>query len=299
MRIAIAGAGAVAKYIVEEALKASCQVTVLSRSHKDWFAKKDVTYVVTDYSVGQLVKQLDNCDSLVSCISDSTMVNVQVHLDLLEACKRSSKCKTFIPAEYAGNLDDYPDQPMFDRDSHMPIRDELRAQKDIKWTLINLGWFSDYFIPSENRYINDMGDYWPIDLENRTILVAGTGNEPITFTSARDMAKAIILLMSHPEWEEYTYVCGETTSWNKIAKNLGKDFTIKRKSLADIVDTLVKKESEDAVFHAYIELYSASGASGLPPAKVDMHRKTFFPSMKFKSIEQVIQEAKSFRNKII
>ncbi|KAJ6085074.1 hypothetical protein N7499_004703 [Penicillium canescens] len=77
MRIAIAGAGDLAKYLVEELLAASHEVVVPSRSSKPYR---------TDYSVPSLARSLEDCDALVSALLDYSLGSATTHLTLLEAC---------------------------------------------------------------------------------------------------------------------------------------------------------------------------------------------------------------------
>lgn len=114
MRVAIAGSGDIARYFSEEFPKVGLDVVILARSVKPQFENRPgVTQIVTDYSVPSLVQSLEGCVALVSTILDYTSTFADVHMNLIRACKQSSMCKRFIPSEYGGNLEDYPDQPGF------------------------------------------------------------------------------------------------------------------------------------------------------------------------------------------
>jgi nucleoside-diphosphate-sugar epimerase len=292
MRVAIAGSGNMAHYMSEEFSKAGHGVVILARTRKSHFPS-GVAQVITDYSIASLRKALYDRDVLISTILDYSMQNVDVHLNLIEACKQSSKCKRFIPSEYAGNLEEYPDLPSFYYENHEPIRQALRQQEDLEWTIICVGWFSDYVVPSRNRYIRDIGGAHPIDLGGKSILIPGTGKEPIDLTSARDVAKGMASLVAASKWEPYTYLSGEQTNWRKIAdlvKKRDPSFQIRFKSLAQIVDTIVASESEEAVLFAQFQLFSAAGAAALPPEKVQSQREMFFKDVHFRSVQELFQE---------
>lgn len=47
-------------------------------------------------------------------------------------------------------------------------------------------------------------------------VIPGTGDEPVTLTFGEDIGKAVCVLLDEPKWEKYTYINGDTTSWNKI-----------------------------------------------------------------------------------
>lgn len=294
MRVAVAGAGDLAKYMVEELLLASYEVVVISRSKKEWFDRRDVDFRATEYTVEALGKQVADCDALISTILDYSLNSATVHLALLEACKQSPRCKTYVPSEYAGNTDEYPDQPAFYAANHNPVRKALREQKHIKWTLFNLGWLTDYLVPAKSRYIKDIGDYHPVNLNTGTIKIPGTGEEQIAFTSARDGAKAVVRLLAAEEWEETTYVCGQHSTWNSVADKLAargikleKSYRSKNELDADVE----RAASEETVFAAQYDLWSISGAGHLPEAKLRRQRESYFKGIHFRSITEVLDDA--------
>lgn len=294
MRVAIAGAGDMAKYFTEELLAIGHEVVVLSRSRKDWFNRDDIEFRQTDYSVESLVGLIEDCQGLVSGILDYSMNSATVHLALLEACRRSPQCKKFVPSEYAGNTDEYPDEPAFYAANHNPVREALRAQDEVIWTLFNLGWLTDYLVPASSRYIKDIGDYHPVDFHKGKITIPGSGDEPIAFTAARDGAKAIAQLMSLGKWEPITYVAGEMSSWNKVADILDKRGYHLKKSYRPVAllhQQVERAETEEQVIAAQYELWSVSGAGFLPQDKLKRQAETCFKGIKFRTIEEVMDDA--------
>ena len=294
MRVAVAGAGDLARYITEELLSASHEVVVLTRSPKPWFEHQGALVRITDYSASSLAEHLRDCDGLVSAILEYSLASVDVHLALLEACKDSATCKRYIPSEYGGNLDEYPDQPMFYVDNHLPVRKALAQQQEVMWTLLNCAWLSDYFIPTHKRYIKDIGQFHPVDLGAKSIRIPGTGEEPIGFTAARDVAKAVAqLFATSTEWEDTTYVCGETTTWNRLTEKLvaaGLVDQVVHRSLATVVSDIEAAKSEDDVLAAKYELWSVSGAGSLPKDKVLSQKKKYFSNVHFRGIDEFLQE---------
>ena len=101
MKVAIAGTGNVARYLIEEFQAYGHEIVVLTRSHKP--GKRSLQQTETDYSISSLVEALKDCDALVSTIADfqNPPVATKVQLDMLEACKQSETCKTFIPSREA------------------------------------------------------------------------------------------------------------------------------------------------------------------------------------------------------
>jgi nucleoside-diphosphate-sugar epimerase len=294
MKIAVAGAGDFAHYFVEELLAVGHSVVLLSRTPKPWFQQLSVEFRPTDYSIPHLVTALHDCDGLVSGILDYSLNSATVHLALLEACRQSPKCKKYIPSEYAGNTDEYPDQPVFYYANHEPVRKALRAQTEVKWTLFNVGWLADYFVPRHLRYIKDIGEFHPVDLEQRTLTIPGDGADPVAFTPARDAAKAVARLFAHDDWEEIIYVSGETTTWNRIAEILqarGYQLQVSHMSKEMLEQQEAAAESEDKVIAAQYAIWSVSGAGQLPKAKMERQKEKYFGDVKFRTVEEFLDDA--------
>ncbi|CDK24058.1 unnamed protein product [Kuraishia capsulata CBS 1993] len=300
MKVAIAGAGDVAKYQTEELLKKSIDVVVLSRSDKEWFhGKKGVELRIVDYnSVESLTEALKDCDGLVSMILDYSMYFATLHLNLIEAMLKTEKCRRFIPSEYGADLVKYPDQPKFYYPNHNPVREKLRSLNgQIEFALICCGWLNDYFIPSKNRYIKDLDDGFPTNLQTRTAVIPGTGDEGVAFISARDLTKCITNLFKTTEpWEEFIYVAGETTTWNTVAKTYypGLDFKITYLSVSELVQMIVDgtQEKDDLkVINAEYQLVSPTNSLLLPADKLAEHRAKYFSDIHFRTNLEMIKIA--------
>lgn len=297
MRIAIAGTGDLSKYLVEELRKSSYDVVVLSRGERDWFRRPDISLRITDYSVDSLVEHLSDCHGIVSATQDGAMTNVGLHLAILEACKRTRTCKRFIPSEYIGNVEDFPDQPAFYAANHQPVREALREQSDVEWTLVNPGWLANYLVPSKYRYLRDIGDCHPVDFVKQTMIIPGTGDEPITCTAARDMCKAIAMLYGLREWPSITYLSGQATSWNEVKNILqehGHKLNVTYRSV-DSLETAVRESGseEDDILVAQFGLWSTSGATRVPQAKCAEQQKRLFSDIRFRSIRELLNATQS------
>ena len=109
-----------------------------------------------------------------------------------------------MPSEYGGDIGRFPQHPEFYVPTHGPIRAALlqpNAPHGLEFTFFNLGWFMDYFVPSAQTHMKNLGVVWPLhDIEHRRVRVPGTGEEKVSFTSARDVAAALIQLISAADW---------------------------------------------------------------------------------------------------
>ncbi|KAB8069781.1 hypothetical protein BDV29DRAFT_198409 [Aspergillus leporis] len=304
MRIGVAGAGAIARYICDEFPKHGHEVVILTRSEKEYFQNRaNITQIVTDYSVPSLSAAIEDCEMLISVILSYTAEFIDVHLNLIKACQLSPKCKRFIPSEYGGNVEDYPDLPSFYWQTREPIRKVLREQTDLEWTLISNGWLADYIVPQRNRYLTDIGEAFPIDLGNKRIIIPGTGRDPVEVTAARDLAAALALLAKVPSWEPYVYVSGTKTCWNELASLVQRRYPdmrdVQHVGLGKILDTIQTSTDEMEVLVSHYMLFTPLGAGSFDPVKVEAHRRKFFPGLVFRSPEQLIDEVEKNGDKVV
>eukprot|EP00644_Phytophthora_capsici_P007866 jgi/Phyca11/20396/fgenesh1_pg.PHYCAscaffold_63_\ len=299
MRVAVAGTGAFAKYFIEEFPAAGHEVVVLTRSHKGFLDGKTgvVEQRVTDYkAVSELVEVLKDCDALVSTIFDEKNPSSEVHLNLLEACIQSPKCKRFIPTEYGGNEENVsPDEANVFYGHNEPLKKALKEQNDVEYTFVSLGWVADYIVPSSNRYHGDIGPFHPLDLHTRTMTIPGTGNDMFSLTSARDMAKAIAELLKSPnKWRPYTYVQGSEMTWLEVAelmKTVGAmpDLKVVFDPLDEIREQLKKEES---CMLASFKLLVPSGGCTFDQEKVKRDRTEHFPSVHLRTTKELLEAVK-------
>ncbi|KAL0062103.1 hypothetical protein AAF712_011030 [Marasmius tenuissimus] len=307
--VVIAGASDLAKYFVEELVAhGKRQIVLLSRAKRDWFSDRpEVTTHITDYSLESIQSILNTTKATVLFSflhsNDTAMYNT-AHSAMLEACKSSSTCKRFVPSEYGGNLETYPLLPRFYAPTHAEFRKELeRNAGDVEWTLVNIGWFMDYFAPVGKSYMKPLHPVWPLNLEKWEVVILGTGDEPIAWTSARDVAKALVRLIDCNDWEKHTYLCGELGSWNKAIRQVEDyygprwgDGPMKktRRSAAEVETALTEHASDEdpsSLWKAYMDEWNVTGASAVPWDIVMRQRERYFDGIGFRSIQQLMKDA--------
>jgi nucleoside-diphosphate-sugar epimerase len=305
MRVAIAGYGDLTHYICEEFIKAGHELVILTRSHKPELEKQGIAQIVTNYSLPSLRGLLFNFDVLISTISDISPAYTDVHRNLIRVCQESPKCKRFIPAEFAANIESYPDEPGFYYGPHEPIREMLRSQNDLEWTLVCIGWLADYFVPAENRHIKDISEFHPMNWVERKIVIPGTGNEPVDFTWARDVVRGLASLVMAPpgSWESYTFMSGERSSWNDAAKLLKHkyhpDIPIEHRSLHTVAEMIRNAKDENTLILTDYYLLSISQACAIPPDKAHAHRAKYFPGVHFRTLKEGLSEFDKHPNRVL
>ena len=206
--IVLAGVGDLGRYVCEELLASPhFDVVVLSRgggvgTKPNWLNGHHIPIFTTTYTVPSILSILNsvNATTLVSFINVSTPEYITVHAALVAACGQSRTCKRLIPSEWIGDLETYPLKPDFYATTRQPFREMLRAQDQVEWTLFNVGWLADYFLPEEKTYMAPIKDTFPVDVDGWRACVRGSGDVVQSWTSARDVAKAVVELCRADKW---------------------------------------------------------------------------------------------------
>ena len=306
MRVAIAGYGDLTRYICEEFPKFGHVLVILTRNHKPQLENQGVVQAITDYTLSSLRTPLADCEVLISTISDFSSAYTDVHSALILACQESPKCKRFIPAEFAANIEAYPDQPGFYYAPHEPIREMLRRQTHVEWTLVCIGWLTDYFLPLKNRHIKDIAEFHPINWEDDKIVIPGTGKEPVDFTWARDVARGLASLVkaSPGSWEPYTFMSGERSCWNDTVNIFQQKYRndkspVEHISLHTVAEMIKTAKDENTLILADYYLLSISQACANPSDKVQAHNDKFFPGVRFGTLQDGLSRLDEYPDSIL
>ncbi|KAF0315780.1 f420-dependent nadp reductase [Colletotrichum asianum] len=259
MKVAVAGAGDIAKYLVEALRNQDYDVVILTRSPKPFFKKLEQR--TTDYSLESIRPHLADCDALISSITG-----------------------------YA------TDFPLYVGDDLSVILDELRDQDAVKWTFFCQGWMSDYLLPASQRHFADYGDRWVQNYEKQEFTLYGNGSQKVDFTSAKDATRAVAVLLNHDPstWENFTCVSGQQMTWLELAelvKSRFSGYTVVKKSLAQTIKQLVAKKSDASVAVAVYEIMGHSEALAFSPAKIAEHRKKYFKGLRFRTVAELLDDA--------
>ncbi|KAK1636120.1 hypothetical protein BDP81DRAFT_33795 [Colletotrichum phormii] len=296
MRVAVAGSGAVTRYFAEELPAIGIDLVILTRSIKPEIENiQGVRQFVTDYSVASILEGIEGSVALVSNILDYSPAFIDVHARLIEAARSSKTCKRFIPAEYGGNLEEFPDQPGFYARRQGVVRKMLEEQTGLEWTLLSTGWFIDYVVPRQDRYLKDGGDAIPVNVTGESMLIPGTGNEPLDMTAVRDVVRAVGKLLFAQSWERSTYVSGGKATWNDVVPLMKEKYpqmSVKYRSLAEYIEDIVANpdpNGEERIIAEY-GIFSASHAGDLPVDKVAAHREKYFSGIKFRGPSELLAE---------
>ncbi|KAL9059285.1 MAG: hypothetical protein Q9206_001561 [Seirophora lacunosa] len=325
--IALAAVGSMGKFVCEALLRDDrFDVVVISRGRDPWFTSRDIPVHVSDYSSDSVLSVLDetNATALLSFLNLNDERYITIHRAFLSACQASKTCKRLMPSEYCGDVERFPDRPRFYGTTREPFRKILKAEAgDVEWTCIENGWFMDYFLPKEKSYMRPVPDEFPINLDAWTARVRGTGDEPQSWTLARDVGNAIVeLCASEQKWvsetplqnppkrspfltrtranqEPITYVCGEWGTYNDAIKTMESfyDRPIPKthtpaQEIRDYVAANLDNDQVYAVQAVMCDEWSIDGATVVPKETTLRQREKYFGNCRFSTLQEVLQRAK-------
>lgn len=298
--IVVAGVGNLGNYICDELQKSTdFDVVVLTRSSTQaWCVAQSIASYQTDYSVASLVDILNtvNAKAVVSFINEVGPAWLDVHNSLLEACTQSHSCRRLMPAEWIGDPISYPLKPTSFAHTREPFRQQLKKQNAVQWTLFNVGWLADYFLPASKTWIRPEPEVFPVDPNGWKALVRGTGDELQSWTLARDVGKAVVQLCKAEEWEQITFVCSEWSTFNEAIDTFQ---TFHRRELprTDRKWEEIRKEIETTDPSSgeaeLLELEEVMVKSMLvcPKEETLRQREQYFKDVKFRTVQQFLEDA--------
>ncbi|KAM5341887.1 hypothetical protein ACJ41O_014918 [Fusarium nematophilum] len=303
MKVAIVGTGAVARYLVDELLLQSHEIIAVSRSKKAFLDDLRVPQHKVQYTAAELAPALRGCDAVICTVSSSSPDLVPIHEALLEACKSAPSIKRFVPSIWIGNFEDVRDQPYYGADRIQQICDMLKSQKAVEWTVLSVGWLIDYVLPAHQRYLPNGDEFWVQNVADKTFKLYGSGTQVISCTSARDAARSVVrLLETDTEWEDFTYISGEQISWAElwdIVKEDDPEYRIITKSLTESIRGLFESENEMDKVAAVFDVMGHSEALRYPQSRVVRHREMYFQGLRYRTVRELIADAKKNPDKVV
>lgn len=269
MKIAIAGAGDVAAYFIEEFSQSPHETVVLSRSLERNSSMSNIEIRTTDYTVDNLKHNIQDCDAIVSTLAGPNEAYVASHLAILEACIQSPRCKRFIPSGWTINMEDFPDQPLYLSTSRNAVLKALRAQSEVKWSFMCNYWFMDYILPASNRLLKDIGNEWIMNYTTNVFDLYGNGLQEITLTSARDTAQATLaLLQAHDiPWSDFTHLSGQTLTPRELfalLKRHDPSWSLRNITLTDVLRDIIDTNAVESGVSGVLRLVGFTNCGKSP-----------------------------------
>lgn len=277
MRLALAGFGDVGRRFAITLCDREEVVVLTSRDLKP-SQKQGWQIHVTDYSVSDLKLILDECDAVISTLSGPSDFYISTHSNLLEACKQSVKCKYFIPSEWNINIEDFPDVPMFSAPYHNIVRDSLRSQQDVQWTMICHGFSMEYVLPRDKNPLREIGAAWVMDHEAKVFDIYGDGLQKVTLTCLDDVARAVVAILKDSiatgsPLPQVTHLSGQTITYKdlyELVKTRDSSWKAKFITISEILDEIYyqrQRQGPELAIHQ-MRLLGFTNANHSPEEKV-------------------------------
>ncbi|CAG8981049.1 hypothetical protein HYALB_00008203 [Hymenoscyphus albidus] len=140
-------------------------------------------------------------------------------------------------------------------------------------------------------------DEFPIDPNSWRACIRGSGDEEQAFTSALDIAKAVIELLGATHWEPVTHVVGEWNTFNNAVKIMERFYDrpleitfktteeIQRNVATGLEDGELTREAEIA----QVDEWMIAGATACPRELTLKQRQTYFSTVRFHTIGEFIE----------
>jgi hypothetical protein len=191
-----------------------------------------------DYdNIDSLTKILDenNIHTIISTIVMRDPVVAQSEIRLIAAATKSSSTKRFVASNWGMGtplnewvLHRYIQRPWLTkhpvRSLRLPsnaFRDESIAalrKSGLEWTHFVNGFFLDYYgMPHVETYLTPV--VFVVDIANKTAALPGsTGDEKITLTYTKDLAKFVVAALGLSKWHEEFHCYSEQTTYGHVVR---------------------------------------------------------------------------------
>ncbi|KAJ3547403.1 hypothetical protein NM208_g1534 [Fusarium decemcellulare] len=223
-------------------------------------------------------------------------------LNLIKAADSSGPTKRFVTSTWAVRPSTEYLSQLPHGFQHIDAYAQL-AEAELEWTAFNLGWFLEYYgMPHVDTYIPQTT--FVVDMANNRAAIPGDGEQAMTFTYSKDVAKYVVAALDLPQWERDTYIIGDKMTWNKFVKLAqdakGEEFivvydSIEKLRLGEITElpgqvaaySYFAKEWTQKLFSVF-GFWVTQGVFDFPDQKALNQR---FPEIKATSVKDMLDKA--------
>ncbi|KAF4444406.1 hypothetical protein F53441_11130 [Fusarium austroafricanum] len=192
---------------------------------------------VVNASVGELAGVLANYDVVVSCNGMGLPSGTQ--LKLLDAVLEA-KVKRYFPWQFGMDYDvigQGSSQDLFDE--QLEVRQRLRAQKNVDWTIVSTGLFMSFLF---------LADFGVVDFGKKTVRALGSWDNKITVTTPVDIGRVTAEVVLDPRGisHQVVYTAGDTVTYKQLADLLDEHFGTEFKREVWDLEELKRQMEEEA-----------------------------------------------------
>jgi len=158
--------------------------------------------------------EAEKIDTVISAIAMISSSSSTAQLNLITAAEKSSVTKRFIPSEFGGKVSD--EIAKVDPYASFWVESAAAlAKTELQYTRFAVGFLMDYWgMPHIDTTMARF--QWAVDVENGVAAIPGTGDEKLSMTYSRDLAKFIVRLLDEKDWSEQSAVVGQDVTFNQI-----------------------------------------------------------------------------------
>lgn len=296
IRVAVAGVTnglghAIASGLLEhpdiEAILLTRQSSSLSSDLSELTSRGAILKPVDYASIPDLVSALSGVETVISTIfhfNDTTPT-----LNLIQAAQTAG-VRRFAPSEFALS------STANDRfDLYAPKRQiwDVLKQSSLETTRFQLGIFMDYFSFGAPKRHEGPFRLMPfvVNIASQEAAIPGTGEEPMTFTSVRDVGRLVAAAVKLRErWPEELEMVGETTTFNQVVRDAetvtGRKINVQYMDKAVLATRLEELKGDEMQFFYHQVLYAI--ADGLGAVSPILNR--LVPDVSVTSVKEFIAE---------
>jgi hypothetical protein len=207
--VVVGASGSTGKIIIDGLTSTSTfNVTVLSRKESKATYPGNVTVRTTDFSLGDLSEALKGQEVVISALGVEGFDQQQ---KLVDASVRAG-IKRFLPSEFSSSSEDpvvLELFPLFEVKKNLIEYLKSKEKDGLSWTGLATGLLFDWGIA--NGFLG-------YDIRNRSAKIWDDGNKRFTLTNEKQLARAIISTLQHPEEtrNRYLYIYSVITTQNEI-----------------------------------------------------------------------------------
>ncbi|CAI6030275.1 unnamed protein product [Clonostachys chloroleuca] len=177
--------------------------------------------LVIDYNDAEAIAATLDANAVDTIISALGLAGGEGQLKLIAGARKALSTTRFIPSEYAAYTPPDAEENKFTAGVLRAV--DALHESGLQYTRFAIGMFMDYFgtpnIPSHLRPF-----IWGVDIAKRRAAIPGSGDEIISMTYSKDVARFIERLLEDGDWPEYSIVSGSDTSFNEILA-LAQEYT--------------------------------------------------------------------------
>ncbi|KAF2793798.1 NAD(P)-binding protein [Melanomma pulvis-pyrius CBS 109.77] len=225
--VAIAGGTGGVGRAVSEAIKSSQhKAIILTRkacmrhsSQNEYDEDIGLPIIAVDYDdVDALTKVLEKYQihTVISALALHIHGVGKSQVNLIRAADKSPVTKRFVASSWAVRAPEKYLDLLPHGYQHTAAYAELE-KTTLEWTAFNVGWFLEYYgMPYVKTYIPQTT--FVVDMANKWASIPGDGQQLMTFTYSRDVAKFVVAALDVPKWDNDTIVVGDKMTWVEFVK---------------------------------------------------------------------------------